>query len=454
MLNRPVPVWLALSVVAVLAAGLAWKTGNPVYDPDTWWHLKVGEWVVKNRAVPETDPFSRMGRETPTKWVAYSWLFEVGLFELHDATPNGVYWMRSALVGLSAATLLGFVLGRVGTTRLGVIATIAAAATLLPLATERPWHVTIAFTTVTLAAVMKVREGGSIRRAAWLPLLFVLWANVHIQFVLGWGVLGLACLFPGSARRTHVIALAAACGVAVLVIPYHVRLLAVVWEYATQAQALRLVRELNPPELTDPVAWVVIGLSIAALVGAVRARDGFSILLVATGTFFALRMQRDLWFGVVTSAAVLGPKCGVRPAVSWGLGILFLVFGTSFLTHPLRSSDPGNDAVYPVRASGFIREHQPPGPLFNDFDWGGYLIWALPGYPVSIDGRTNLYGNDRVLRNYRTLIGEGDWENDPDLKSAKLVILPAKKWPLVEVLRRSEDWTVAYEDQTAIVFVR
>jgi hypothetical protein len=453
MLNRPVPVWLALSVVAVLAAGLAWKTGNPVYDPDTWWHLKVGGWVVKNRAVPETDPFSRMGRETPTKWVAYSWLFEVGLYELHDATPNGVYWMRAALVGLSAAALLGFVIGRGGTTRLGLIATVAAAATLLPLATERPWHVTIAFTTVTLATVMKVREDGSIRLAAGLPLLFVLWANVHIQFVLGWGVLGLACLFPGRAKRPHLMVLTAACGVAVLVNPYHVRLIVVVWEYATQAQALRLVGELNPPELTDPVAWVVIGLSIAAVIRAVPARDGFSILLVAAGAFFALRMQRDLWFGVLTSAAVLGPKCGLRPTARWGLGILVLVFGTSFLAHPLRSSDHGNDAEYPAQASAFVREHQPPGPLFNHFNWGGYLIAALPDYPVSIDGRTNLYGNDRLLQNYLTFLGEGDWENDPDLKSSNLAIMPTQ-CPLADRLRVSKDWSVAYEDQTAVVFVR
>jgi hypothetical protein len=133
---------------------------------------------------------------------------------------------------------------------------------------------------------------------------------------------------------------------------------------------------------------------------------------------------------------------------------MVLVFGTSFLAHPHRSSDPGNDAAYPVQASAFVREHRPPGPLFNDFDWGGYLIWAVPEYPVSIDGRTNLYGNDRVLRNFHTLIGEGDWENDPDLRTAHLVILPAKKWPLVELLRRSKDWTVAYEDQAAVVFIR
>jgi hypothetical protein len=456
MLNRPVPAWLAVAVVIVLAAGLAWKTGNPVYDPDTWWHLKVGEWVAEHQSVPETDPFSRMSRETPAKWVAYSWLFEVGLYELQTVSPGGVYWMRAALIGLSAAALLGFVLGRIGTTRLGVLAAVAAAATLLPLTTERPWHVTIAFTTVTLAAVMAGRESGSVRRIAWLPLLFALWANVHVQFVLGWGVLGLACLFPGAAKRSHVVALTAACGVVVLVNPYHVRLLGVVWEYATQAQALRLVRELNPPAMTDPVAWVVVGLSILAFVHAVRARDGFAVLLVAAGAFFALRMQRDMWFGVLTAAAALGTKTGIRAVMKWGLGILAIVCVlcvAAVIGRQLHRPDHVNEDEYPVRAATFVRDHHPPGPLFNHFDWGGYLIWALPDYPVSIDGRTNLYGNDRLSQNHSTFLGERGWANDPDLKSARLAILPVD-CPLAGLLRDANDWSVAFEDETAVVFVR
>src|SRR5262245_53859602 len=100
MLNRPVPVWLLLTVVGVLSAGLAWKTRDPVYDPDTWWHLKVGDWVAEHRSVPEHDPFSRMSQKTPTKWVAYSWLFEVGLYTLVIGTGGdwGVYLARTLLV--------------------------------------------------------------------------------------------------------------------------------------------------------------------------------------------------------------------------------------------------------------------------------------------------------------------------------------------------------------------
>jgi len=164
-------------------------------------------------------------------------------------------------------------------------------------------------------------------------------------------------------------------------------------------------------------------------------------------------MQRDLWFGVLTATAVLGTENNLRVGAKWGLGILAVIFA-SILCHRFLLFEHGNADEYPVRAVAFVRDHALPGPLFNDFDWGGYLIWALPEHPVAIDGRTNLYGSDRVLRNYRTLIGEGDWENDPDLTSARLVILSPKKWPLVDLLRQSDDWAVAYEDKTAVVFRR
>ncbi len=454
MMNRPLPTWVALALVGLLSSVLAWKTLAPVYDPDTWWHLKVGEWVMEHQAVPETDPFSRMSQETPTKWVAYSWLFEAALCTAQSHSNGGVYLVRAVLVGLSTAALLGFVLWRIGPAVLGLTVAAAATATLLPLTAERPWHVTIAFTTITTAVVVKLREGTTIRRLAWLPLIFVLWANIHIQFVLGWGVLGLACLFPGSAKRTTVILLTAACVLAVLVNPYHVRLFGVIWEYATQAQALRLVSELQPPKLSNPVTWAVVGLMALAFSKAVRTRplDWYSICLLAAGAFFALRMQRDLWFGVLTTAAVLGRETTDIRFVRWGGLVCLVIFGLAAFA-PRSDSTAVNAKHYPLRAVEYIREHRLPGPLFNHFNWGGYLIWALPEYPVSIDGRTNLYGNERVLQNYRSLTGEPGWEEDPALVSANLTILPSD-CPLTELMRASKDWKVAYEDDTTIVFQR
>ena len=58
---------------------------TPITDPDIWWHLRTGQWIVEHGAVPMTDPFSSYGMGKP--WIAYSWLFEIPriIVRLRDA---------------------------------------------------------------------------------------------------------------------------------------------------------------------------------------------------------------------------------------------------------------------------------------------------------------------------------------------------------------------------------
>ncbi len=92
-----------------------------------------------------------------------------------------------------------------------------------------------------------------------------------------------------------------------------------------------------------------------------------------------------------------------------------------------------------------------PGPLYNDFNWGGYLIWALR-MPVSIDGRGAMYGDEAIDRSVATWNAEPDWGSDPQLASAGVVIGPVKA-PLTQVLRLDPQLKLAYEDKLAAVFV-
>jgi hypothetical protein len=108
-------------------------------------------------------------------------------------------------------------------------------------------------------------------------------------------------------------------------------------------------------------------------------------------------------------------------------------------------------SVMPVRAVEAIRTNGYAGPLYNDFNWGGYLIWALR-MPVIIDGRTNLYGNERMDRSIATWGAQPDWASDPELKSAGLVIGPVTA-PLTQLLRMDSHYKLVYEDKLAAVFV-
>jgi hypothetical protein len=461
-LRRP-GVFRLAALLAVAAVPAGSHLGFAV-DADTWWHLRVGQLVRDTGQLPELDPFSRLGREQPRTWLAYSWLYEWGLWQTNSAGGTaGLLWARAALGCLSAAAVFAVVFPRSGWTTGTHLTAWLVAFTLFPLMSERPWHVTIAGTAVTLLAVSALRDGRPVKRFVWLPLVFALWANLHIQFVLGWLVLGLACVFPGRADRTSLVTLTAACVAATLANPYHARLFGVVWEYATQTGPLRTVRELAPPDFTQPWTWAGLALVGWAVVVTLRRRpiDWFAVLLLLVGLVLMLRMRRDVWFAGLAAAAVLrphwtGPSPGFpRWVVVAAVAGMFLAVRLTGLgqEHGDRQTQAATEAAFPVRAAEVVRERRLPGPLFNPFDWGGYLIWALPEHPVSIDGRTNLYGTDRVTRSMATWRGEPGWEADPDLTTARLVIAPADR-PLTELLRGSNEWRMEYEDETAVVFVR
>jgi hypothetical protein len=454
---RPIPIALLVAAAALPAA----FTLDPAFDHDTWWHLRVGQLVAETGSVPTFDPFSRLGCEQPTPWIAYSWLYEWGLYQAYAALgPVGVLWVRTLLGAFSTATVFALILGRTGLTGRGLLSVGFAAITLMPMMKERPWHLTIAFTALTVAVVGELRNGASPRRFAWLPILFALWANVHIQFVLGWLVLGLACLTPGAAKRQSLILLTAGCVVATFLNPYHVRLLGVVWQYATQTGPLRSVQELAPPEAASPWLWAGLALLgwAAARVLHRKPTDVFALLLLAVALVLVLRMRRDVWLAAVAFGGAWRSEMMSRVSKASIIGIVFATFiGVRLLNlagfGPAADTTTANAQLYPVRAAAYVREHAPPGPLFNSFNWGGYLIWALPEYPVSIDGRTNLYGSERIARSIRTWDGEPGWDADPELRSARLVIAPRAR-PLTRLLReRPNEWRVAYEDETAVVFV-
>jgi hypothetical protein len=108
--------------------------------------------------------------------------------------------------------------------------------------------------------------------------------------------------------------------------------------------------------------------------------------------------------------------------------------------------------TFPEHAAEFVESRPLSGPLYNDFNWGGYLIWRLPEFQVSMDGRTNLHGDRRFARSYATWSGMRDWATDPELSQAKIVI-GSVNFPLTSLLRFDPRFRLVYEDRLAVVFV-
>ena len=172
-----------------------WILRPIVVDPDVWWHLQTGKWIVEHGTLPTTDPFSAYGEGKA--WIVYSWLFDLSIYGLiHLCGENGIILYTLVLTWLIILVLHRMIVARVSDfVAVCGLMTLSAIA-LTKVFTPRPWLLTILFFAITLEIVLSLREG---KRSPWfwyLPLLYVLWANTHIQFIYGLGLLGLACVAP------------------------------------------------------------------------------------------------------------------------------------------------------------------------------------------------------------------------------------------------------------------
>jgi hypothetical protein len=481
----PAQTYLRLFMLVCLYAIPLFATLQLDADYDSWWHLRAGQWIVEHRTVTTTDPFSTYGHDKT--WVAYSWLFEVAIYGLYQAFGLCGFIVYRAMLALAVtAALHRFVAKReprflhtVGLTGFAVLG-------VAMLFKERPWLFTILFTTFTLDAILDLREGRRGPLVWLLPLVFVLWANIHIQFVYGLILLVLACAVPlldrfrrcepeqggagrfGSGDWRFLLGLTAACFLATLATPYHVQLYRVIFEYATQPGPYRFINELKALEFREIPDWVMLAFAGLATYTLGRwPRQGcFDLLLLVLSAFLAFRMRRDMWIVILTALYLLSTpsRSAVPLAQRFGWtgwragmvsgGVALLVLLTITVRHISNANMEREAAkLFPVEAAKFVAEKDYPGPLYNDFNWGGYLIWTLPQYPVSVDGRTNLHGDERILRFGRIWAGSPSWRDDPDLGAAGLVIAGAEM-PLCGLLALDERFELVYQDDVARVFVR
>ena len=444
-----------------------------VIDTDLWWHMAVGRWIVDHRAIPYTEPFSAM--DTGKPFAAYSWLFELIVFWFYQKFGLvGIVVFSSGMAAAIAAAVHHLVRRLNATFLVGVGITFFCIFTMARLYTPRPWLPSILFFALELDILMRARKTGQDRELYWLPILFAVWVNMHIQFVDGLVVLGIAMAEALCAMRSTTIQskfragritlIFTACVAATCLNPYGPRIYKVAYDLVAQGAGLAQLPELSAIPFRSLDDWCVLGFALAAT--AVMARAGkssfFEVVLLAFAVIISFRSQRDIWVLAIVGAALVASnvpehaedrfllKASAVPLVSLGTvalaALAFPLMGIQATELQSRLSES-----LPVKAVDVIKEHGWSGPLYNDYGWGGYLIWSLQE-PVSIYGRNTVYGVEKVLRSDASWNAHAGWDSDPDLLRANLIV--AKRGaPLVQLLQLQPCLQAAYEDQNAAVFI-
>lgn len=478
------PVQLAGLTILMVGVGTAcFVTKLSVLDLDVWWHLAVGDWIVQHHAVPHTGILSRTAADRP--WMAYSWGHEVLLSRAYA-------WFGFVGVGLFGTALtIGVAVALFWMIRrlsgrfwlawcLSIVVYFAFLFNIMP----RPVFFSMLLFVVTLTLLLEANRSGRVHLLYWLPLIFLLWANFHVQFIYGLFAVG---LFAGVNLLQHagaqwgvypdfvvaptlpvgkILIVFGVCIVATCCGPYTFHVYEVVFGYVGSKVIYSMLIEMHALSFGGPSHFVELFLAAGAFVvlGWRRKLDLFKLALLTAASILGFRMTRDAWFLCITAAGVMADSPAAEQPGDRGLSFpefvgvglatcLLLLLVAPNTDFNQRGLDRVISAEFPVDAVNYLRRNPVGGPLYNSFDWGGFLIFYMPQYPVAIDGRTDLYGDALDTQFHATEGAEASYATDPYLDEAGVVILK-NKVPLAQLLPTDRRFRVVYRDDVATVLAR
>jgi hypothetical protein len=447
-------------------------------DPDLWWHLQTGQDIVASHGIPQTDiySFTKAGSE----WITHEWLSEVLIYSIFRV----VGW-AGLLIVFSGLITAAFYLAYhrcTGKPYIAALAVLLAASASAPLFGVRPQMITLLLASIFIALLSQYASDGRRTRLYWMVPLMFLWVNLHAGYALG---LGLIVLFMISLALDHEWDLIPrlgitllACAAVVPLNPHGLRMFSYPLETLRSPSMAAFIQEWASPDFHKAM-FLPLALFLFMLLGALalspkRARTSEVFLVFVTG-LAALRSARHIPIFALISAPIFAQQTWAiltargwdarliapegstpRTAVLFALLLLLApaVLDVALVEHFVANQPAYEAQNYPRAAVNFLESEKLPGPIYNKYGWGGYLIRRLHGaYPVYIDGRADVYGDQFMYEAFNTHDGGNGWTESLDRFSIRTVLI-APDVPLASLLRNNEHWHKVYEDEQAVIFTR
>jgi hypothetical protein len=465
------PVWFRLLspsvcdlLFLVLLASLAFGALAPrlLGDSDIGWHIRNGENILASHAITRTDVFSSTMAGHP--WFAWEWLYDLLIAGIHHlAGLNGVVFATALLVALTFALLFKLLLARETDMPLAVVLlvlTVGASAVHL---FARPHIVSWLLTLIWFQWLDRAEQTGNTRRLYWMPLLTVLWANVHGGFIVGFILLAIfvaaALLHPRQNRAwiKSVLTVGGLSLLASLVNPYGYQLHVHVYQYLTNRFLMNHIDEFASPNFHGVAQQCFLALLLLSVVALAASREEIRpsrllvILFAAYSGLYATRnlpvssMLLTLQIGpLISRATANGPPWLMRchgfairmnkmewrtkghfwPILAVVLGVVMCA-GQGKIEGRQIMNAQFDSKRFPVQAADALEHAGAPPTIFAPDYWGGYLIYRFyPGMKVVVDDRHDLYG-EAFLRRYLAAIHLiPGWKKLLEEQNVEWVMLP------------------------------
>jgi len=477
-----------------------------LYDGDTGWHIRTGEWILAHHAVPYRDLFSYS--KPNGVWYAWEWLSDI------------IFAGLNAAGGLAAVSLFAVVLIAVAFVMLFRLArrksnaVVAIAVTVLAMVGSsihwlaRPHLFTLLFVVIFLDILDRVHEGQTrVAGVPWLvvlPVLTVVWTNLHGGFLAGVSIVaafGVAELVQvlvaaqeegrkaGLERARKYLLSALGCLAASLLNPYTYHLHVHLWQYFRDPFAIEHISEFLSLNFRDSNAvFLEITLAGGLLAAVWYAKRGSYAPLVLVGMWAhaALVSARHIPIFMIVTAPILAAAAdaGLRqlpaaPVAAWlrraaagfgrimqetsetdaiGRWHLVSVATVALLAAIVYAPNPPqrfraefDPKRFPAGAMSTL-ERYPSARVFTFDQWGDYLIYRLyPRFRVFLDGRSDYYGADFENKALDVVTVNDGWDQTLARFAVDTILMPPNM-PLAGALKVSSRWQVVYDDGVALIF--
>ena len=488
--------WFILVFTLVLVFLASARTPT---DTDLWWHLAAGRqtWTTGQPMIVDSFSFTRAGQV----WLNHSWLSQVLFYELFQA--GGMLAIGSLVAGLAVASM-GLVFAQMrGPAIFRAFLIVFGSAVAAVVWTSRPQTISLVLFAF-LGWILFQYKWRKINRLWILPILFLFWTNLHGGWALGFLLIG---VILGGEVLNHLLrnhspevldwrsmgrlGLWGLAAVPVLAIhPNGLAILKIPFETIGVQALQQTIQEWASPDFHElyqqPFLWLLLAALITfGLSG--RKVDGSDLLAVVCFGALGLIARRNFGPFALVASPVLsrylwkGFRDWQNPESNetggWGPGLeeplvahrrprwqrvvnlvlVGLFFAAALLklwvvTSPALVA-PVVSAGNPVGAVAYLKEHAGSGHILNEYNWGGYLDWALPGMPIYVDGRTDLFGDELIGEWMQLLQADGNWADRLDDWNVDWVLVKPDR-PIVQALAGRSGWAQVYVDDTCSLWKR
>ena len=447
---------MAAAVVAITAffmGGVFLSAAWPLVDPDTWWHIRAGQEVIATGTVPRIDTWSIVGAGRP--WTSQDWLANVLLAAGYEAGPWG--WTAISLAFAGITTLSFVILWNATTLRaptVGWFGRITFLAGGLVLAATvvgaRVQVVDLLMASLVLWLCWRYMVDPRARWLSLLPVIAVVWANLHAGWVLMFLIGGAVIVGEGADRilgrtvdgraplewpqlRNLGLSLLGS-GAGLVLNPNGVDL----YRYPFDTVGITVLRdyilEWFPATLDRLPGQLLAAFTVLIIVPSIvwgrrhlRIADGlvligFTIMAATAIRFLLIIGPIGGAIGAIALAPVLsratagmpirrtlaslsepghGQRAMAHIALAGVVGIASAGIALARVSPTAQTQAIAKSL--PVAANEWLQNEGIDGRMFNRYEWGGFLGQQRPDRLVFMDGRADVYGDD-LLHMYVALI--------------------------------------------------